>query len=284
VAVSFEPDDRVVAAVNELHRELRVVPFDHIASWAGGIRVDAMHIFDPSLRHRYSDAVRDLVHFIEEIRFEIAFGALLVWDWEARRSSDEGSDLPPTPMPVEALALLAGFMAEPPTPVEVFRDPHFEMSGNRVLSLWVAGQMLDSAMYRSIAALDRLAIILWVRAGRELSDESYPAFRTQSLGKLNDFYVGDAWDELRGLLEHPIWSLAKDLRDVYTHRHRYGADLLGTTDVLYDDESEGFPTAIAARLSMDEHLAILRAFYDLVLRPAIRLTGEVVGPPPGEDA
>jgi hypothetical protein len=169
-------------------------------------------------------------------------------------------------------------MTEPPPPTRLFHDPYQIMSGSRVLSQWLAGQLLDSALFRSIAALDRLAIVLRARAGMPIGSWS-PAFREKELDALAPAYPVPEWQELYALLENPIWGLTKGMRDGFTHRQRVPADLHGTTNVAVDF---GSMRGIRERLSSDEHLAVIRAFYSLILKPAVELTGAILGRPAGE--
>jgi hypothetical protein len=147
---SFEPHSRAAIEVDELYRgELSPPSIERITEWAGGERMDEWYIADDELRLRFCDALIDIARFIEEIRFEIAFGALLIWDWDARLA--DGDVAKPEqahagmPIPIEALALITSYMTEPPPPTRLVQDPYQTMSGSRVLSQWLAGQVFDMA-------------------------------------------------------------------------------------------------------------------------------------------
>jgi hypothetical protein len=114
----------------------------------------------------YAEACIDLHRLTEEIRFEGALAVLLLVDYRIKRDRGEAPRIEETmTIPLEAGALLRGYFRDPPPPSQFFREPHAKMSGSRVLSRWLAAQLLDSALYRAVAATDRLAVLLQARAG-----------------------------------------------------------------------------------------------------------------------
>jgi hypothetical protein len=77
-------------------------------------------------------------------------------------------------MPEEAKALLERYLREPPDPARLFSSPHESISGHRYLSDWLAGQLLDGALFRSVGVCDRVAIMLWARAGLPIPNRQGP--------------------------------------------------------------------------------------------------------------
>ena len=83
------------------------------------------------------------------------------------------------------------------------------MSGSRIVSRWLAAQLLDSAIYRAIAATDRLAVLLHASAGvaftrTKAGEALYPAFTSDDLQKLNPCYgTRPEWRDLRELAVNP---------------------------------------------------------------------------------
>ena len=242
--------------------------------------VDKHRILDnpPPLLRPYVDAYIDLHRLLEEIRFEVALAWLLIED---RRVKVERGELArpalPRLIPMEALALPQRYMREPPAPTELFADPYAGISGNRVLGDWFAAQLLDSALFRSVAVCDRLAILLWVRAGREIPTtkrgrEHHPAFTPRHLDVLvRDYGEQAEWASLRALADNELFTFTKELRDGFTHSRRLVSELHGEPIVAYAME------APKRGVDADEHRALALAFYDVILRPAIGLGGVLLG-------
>lgn len=174
---------------------------------------------------------------------------------------------------MESIALLQRYMREPPSPPELFSSPYEQISGNRVLGDWVAAQLLDSALFRSIAACDRLAILLWLRAGRSLGATKggrlrHPSFTRGYLDVLAaDYGARSEWDELRKLSENERFAISKELRDGFTHSRRFASELHGEQVVSY---AGGSPMRA---LDAGDHQALALAFYNVILRPAVELVG-----------
>ncbi len=239
----------------------------------------------------YVDSYIDLYRLLEEIRFELALAALLLDDYSRKLARGEApprheSELP-MPLPAESIALLLRFMREPPNPAELFTQPYSELAGHRILSDWFAGQLLDSVLVRAVAACDRLATLLWTRVEEPIrttkaGKSHYPAFRREALKELAPHYrEAEAWPDLLELTDHELFAYAKDLRDDFTHARRVPSLLHGEQFTVFAQDGEGIEG-----LDAEDHLAIGVAFYNEVIRAAIRLTGELLAtktkpPPPG---
>lgn len=102
----------------------------------------------------------------------IVAAVLYIADFEGRRG-DATEDVHLAPLrkigiPIEVIATLQAYAAPPSDPITLLHKPDTKLAGDRVLSLWFAGQLLDSALFRSVAVLDRLATLLWCASGRPL--------------------------------------------------------------------------------------------------------------------
>lgn len=174
----------------------------------------------------------------------------------------------------EVAAVALRYARETPSAMTLFRDPQTRMSGGRVVGTWFAGQLLDSALVRGIAACDRLATLLWARASLPVP-ERHPAFRPRYLDRLEPLYGHHrAWRVLRALEQGETWAFAKDVRDRFTHARRDRPALHGERLGAYFDEP-------ASRgLDGYEHFAVAAAFYDSVLRRAVRVTERLLRGPP----
>jgi hypothetical protein len=84
------------------------------------------------------------------------------------------------------------------------------------------------------------------------------------------------WARLEDILHHPIYTFVKDTRDGFTHQRRQHSQLHGRGSVAYGvrDAHDSFRTVRG--LEGSEHLAVLLAAYNLVLKPAIAVTADCV--------
>jgi hypothetical protein len=287
--MTFELDPEAVGDASDLYwNELRAIAFsDGFSAWfmersQSGTTLREETI--PLLVRAYVDAQTDLRRLLEEIRFEAAFACLLLRDYREKRERGEAPRPEPSPLPVGVLdaeveAVLARYMREPPSPADFLRSPHEEIAGQRILSRWFAGQLLDSALVREVAASDRLATLLWTRAGLPLrvtkkGREARPAFTPDELRELNEFYEHrPEWPQLRALAANELFTFAKGLRDDWTHGRRLVSELHGEEYRSYGNEPG------VAGVDAAEHLAIVLAIYDAILRPAVEITGELLAEP-----
>jgi hypothetical protein len=287
--MSFEPDPEAVQDATSLYRsELRQIDFsDGFSAWFTErfeSRATLTEESMPTLVRAYVDAQTDLHRLLEEIRFEASFACLLLRDYREKRERGEAPVQEPSPLPLGALdaetsAVLARYMREPPSPADFLRSPHEKIAGRRILSRWFAGQLLDSALVREVAAADRLATLLWTRAELPLrvtkkGREHRPAFTPEELRELNGFYEHrPESSQLRELAANKLFAFAKGLRDDWTHGRRLISELHGEEYRSYGNE----PGVLAVDAA--DHLGIVLAIYDAILRPAVGLTGELLADP-----
>ncbi len=108
-------------------------------------------------------------------------------------------------------------------------------------------------------------------------EERWPAFTPERLRELNPSYgERPEWPELRALATHKLFTFAKGLRDDFTHARRLVSELHGE-----EYRSYGRELPVAA-VDWGDHLAIVLAIYDVILRPAVRLTGELLSQTPAQ--
>jgi hypothetical protein len=242
-------------------------------------------------RELYSDSLFDLHRLLEEIRFEIAFARMLTADYRAHRQSEaqpsEGSngfDLSPS---IEILAVLSSHTSPPPSPSLLTRDLHHAMSGDRHLSRWLAGQLLDSALLRTLSALDRVATMLHIRAGlniptRKDGSPRLPAFGKEELRAIRlAFADHEALQELRALAAHDLYRFVKRYRDGTVHHRRWPSELHGEATLAYWDAGAPRtgthpPERRYEGLTAAEHVAMTLATWNLVLLPAVHAGGRLL--------
>jgi hypothetical protein len=136
-------------------------------------------------RDVHGAVLADLHALVEEMQFEIAFGSMIMADFDAAVAAgtttpnepDASNPLAQLGMLIEHLAVLKHYSAPTPSPARLFDDPYEHMAGHRVLGTWLAAQLFDSAWHRGMSALDRLATLLWTRAEPQIQpDQQYPSF------------------------------------------------------------------------------------------------------------
>lgn len=235
------------------------------------------------LRDIFAETITDLADLIDEIRFSGALAALLIADHTLQQREaeldDDRAQARENALPVEAMALLRNYFAAMPMPATLFEDPHTPMAGQRVLSRWFAGQLIDSALFRLVAGLDRLAVLLTSAAGKRFAVGKdglrYPAFRAGDLEKLKSAYPEALWEKVRALTDHPLFKFLMDARNGFTHSRRLYSELHGHYRIVYgvpDIAGEERDLSVQEGIDPAMHLAVLLATYNEILRPAIGLT------------
>lgn len=238
----------------------------------------------------YADTILDLHELMDELRFEASLGALFIFDHQLRlkRGELEANDPHDELLPgmkvstgqlgvsVEAMALMAAYCVPPPSAHDLFTNPYQHLSGHRVLGCWFAGQLFDAAATRFLAALDRIAILLWVAAGRDLNPDRYPAFRAATLKMLASHYSSRVgWAELIALTDSEMFSFVKGWRDRFVHRRRQMSELHQGKVVVHHVDAGGNNVRIKG-VDPETHLAIVIGAYKGVLVPAIDLSIKVL--------
>lgn len=200
MAFAFDPE--AIADAREHEVESYCVPdFDGLSDVVVAYPENELQLIgDTDLRRTYTDALIDLHRLVDEYRFEALLALTLLRDYVIKRDRGEApvvtlgpnTLLDTLPMAAEVVVVLKRYAVEPPSADELFNNPHQQIAGARMLSRWFAGQMIDSAVYRGIAACDRLAILLRCQAGLPIETRGdrrhQPAFTRDSLRKLDPTY------------------------------------------------------------------------------------------------
>ena len=287
--------DQHIGATWKMGREARARAYDllsgHLAmanleGFTSPLMPGKSYLQDPLLREAYAEVLVDFHDLLEEIQFHVMFGAMILTETEeALRDGRASKNEPPSGlttitdfgMPVEASALLAPFERQVPPPCELFDTPYQHISGGRILSTWFAGQLFDSAIVRSIAALDRLAILLWLYAGRPVptvrGKPHAPSFSGHWLKQMSSHYscCTSSWPQLIGYADNPLLMFVKGFRDGFVHRKRMPSALHGETKTSYSASNR-----VSTGLNPRDHEALAVAFYAAVVREVATLIGKVM--------
>jgi hypothetical protein len=268
-----------------------------VVGWSNGILTDVGQkpvMADRASREFYSDALFDLIRLLEEVRFEIAFAAMLAADYRARNPVDEpevqhldedGTVIEMT-LSIEILAVLSPSAPPPPSPSLLASDLHRDILGGRHLSRWLAGQLLDSAIVRAISALDRMATMLHVRAGLPVArfkdgTPKLPAFGTDTLRAMNFAYQGHhAWEDLRAVTRDDAYKFVRRYRNNNVHQRRWPSELHGEKTLSYWDagaphEDGPQPERRYEGLTAQESINLAIGTWNQILRPAIHAGGRL---------
>jgi hypothetical protein len=289
--VTFTFDPEAIAAASELEHEHFPVPnFGGLSDLVMDYPENPLRVIPDSELHRtYFDALNDLHLLVEEYRFSALLAVTLLRDYSLKR---ERGDAPPTPgavdarfdnmaWPVEVVAVMRGYATEPPNAAELFEDPHQQMSGNRILSRWFAAQLIDSALYRGIAACDRMAILLRCQAGLPVKvtskgERRQPSFSKSHLKALNSSYATTpVWKRLVDLATSPLFEFVRQERNGFTHERRRPSELHGERAIVYGSQGSG-PEETVFPLDAASHYALAPAFYNEVLCKALAMTRELI--------
>lgn len=284
----FEIDPEAVAdAINEELEHFALPDYTHLSDVVFDYPENTARVIgDPDLRTTYIDALVDLQHLVEEYRFESLLALTLMRDYvlkrdrgEAPASSSIDPELDALGVPAVVMAVLGGYASRPPSPSELFSDPHQQITKQRILSRWFAAQLIDSALYRGVAACDRVAILLRCQASLPVArtrrgDRRQPSFSSADLAELDRAYAECAdWEKLRGLAVHDLYQFVKQERNGFTHERRRPSELHGERRMAYGPMGE---EVLVQGMDAQTHYAMAPAFYNLVLLPAIKIAGDAI--------
>lgn len=229
----------------------------------------------------YADALYDMSRLIDELRFEASLAAVYIIDLREKISPNERADgKPPAPfsIPGIALSLLSPRLMDKPLLTQFFSEPAAPLAGHRVLAGWFTAQLIDSALMRSIAALDCIAILLWSAAGRSFERDSednllLPAFCPIDMKFIDSEYGSKpAWPRLYQLTGHSCLQVVRPYNRGFVHRRRMPMQLHGGPEpsVIFGGE-DAAPT-----VSVQDQLTMVVDFYRDVLCVATNLADEIL--------
>lgn len=258
--------------------ELHEPDLEPIVNWISINSIDA----SPPHRHsdRFAEAVVELQRLLEEFRFEVGVGAMYAYGVRGELTDlhkKHTTGMAATGMPRTVMALLAPDIQKTPPPLALLREPTLIMSGNRVLGGWWAAQQLDSALIRGMASLDRLAVLLYCAADKDIGDKA-PAFRLGWLREVKMWEHQGEWEALLNLVESEFFKWVTDfVRNGFVHRSRAPLELHGDHTTIRPAELDA-STEVFEGITADTHLAIPRALYGNIILEACRLTGALIAP------
>lgn len=287
----IEIDAQAIADAHEMeHQDYASPDYDGFSDLVMEYPENELQVIsDPDLHRTYIDALTDLHLLIDEYRFEALLALTILRDYVIKRDRGDAPTVKGSgheqfdamPWPAEVVVVAKRYAVEPPNAAELFEQPHQQIAGGRILSRWFAAQMVDSALYRGIAACDRLAILLRCRAELPVEtsrrgDRRQPSFGRGSLSELDAAYQDRAeWSDLRALAENKLFDFIKQERNGFTHQRRRPSELHGERAIIYRGTGDK-PEEIVPAMDAQTHYALAPAFYNEVLRPAVELTRKIV--------
>lgn len=147
-----------------------------------------------------------------------------------------------------------------------YTDLEERLSGGATVAGWVLQMMVDNAVGRSIALLDRLARLAAVGAGVEF-DNKKVYFRSHKLNAIREVVGADLGDPFVALAESEEVSFLLGYRDDLSHTLRPTSWVAGAppTDGFVDDRGTRHRSD-GTRWGADEMAAVAIASYDVVAR------------------
>jgi hypothetical protein len=289
--MDFEFDSQALIDARRLEHEHYEVPsFDGLSDVAMDYPENQLRVLDdPELQRTYLDALMDLHLLVDEYRFSALLAVTLLRDYVLKRDRGDAPELhlsgepriDQLPWPAEAVVVMQGYAREPPSASELFDDPHQQISGGRILSRWFAAQLIDSALYRGIAACDRMAILLRCQARLPVEltrrgERRQPSFTLRALTELEHVYSRlPGWDVLIELSGHPLFDFVKELRNGFTHERRRPSELHGERPIAYGSRGPG-EEEIVGVLGAEDHYLLAPAFYNEVMVKTLDATRLVI--------
>jgi hypothetical protein len=135
-------------------------------------------------------------------------------------------------MPSSALLLLRGFIKDADR--ALYRDLTEPRQGGTVAG-WIFHMMIDSSLYRTFAALDRLAHVLWNVAGLPRQDgrgkEIRVYFRPGKVKEIDTAINNAHTQEIVKIASGPLMEFLTGYRNRYTHKAKAYSKIAGTLPV-----------------------------------------------------
>lgn len=178
--------------------------------------------------------VLDIDELITEVRWHLAQALLLMkTQVHILHIGEDDDEFTIDEMPSKVHLLLRGFIRQPDR--VLYTDLAESRRGGTVAG-WIYHIMIDSSIYRSIAALDRIAHILWYAA--ELPKEQI-YFRSKKVKKLDKTFNCVESNKLLKIAESPLLKFIIDYRDGLTHDAKAYSRLAGIPPVDVWETSDG---------------------------------------------
>jgi hypothetical protein len=196
--------------------------------------------------------VTDIDDLVAQIRWHLGHALLLMDSLPdiLKAGEDDDDIIKDLGIPTGAQLLLRGHISDAN---RVLYDDLSTPRRGGTVGGWVFHMMVDSAVYRAVSALDRLATLLWYAA--ELPVEPI-YFRSGKLKKLHAAICCDETAHLLKIAEGKLLNLIIDYRDGLTHRTKAYSRASGFTpserwkdkngrQVIWDDKAWDVETLFA---------------------------------------
>lgn len=266
------------AAISRVYYEhLRQPNLSALSSWIASS--DFGRLPDRPNVALYGDVMLDLTRLIEEFRFEMAAGAMYSIGLESeleKLSATQADGFAALGMPSSVRAVLSGYAAPVPLPLELLMNPAMSIPGTHLLGGWWAAQLFDSALVRGLSAMDRLAALLCCVDGGKVNPDWPPAMRPKTLSSLVRWKDSNEVAELRKLITGEIYDFVLTMRDSLVHRRRKPMVLHGD-HITFRTRDDGVEERVTG-ITSDDQLALGLAFYNDTLVPACALVGRMIAP------
>jgi hypothetical protein len=279
----WTPSQRAVARAQQIYLEdLPAIDLVDLTGWLTVQLQGGANDNHPDCRV-YADALYDMSRLIDELRFETSLAAVYIMelgDQPSIREHNRDQLAGAFRVPGTAIALLSPQLGDKPFVAQLFSEPITPLAGHRVLAGWFSAQLLDSALIRSVATLDCVAILLFSASGRPFAVDGHndlllPSFCAGDLELMVPCYGSHpAWPGLYQLTEHSSFQMARAYRHGFIHRRRVPTELHGGAEAIV---SFGGESSMPVLGKLDQ-LSMVRDFYCGVLHVATRLAGELLRP------
>jgi hypothetical protein len=227
----------------------------------------------------FQDSFSEIVNLMEESRLLASLAAAYLQDLDESFQRFRESQVQIS-MSGKVGALLAGYIDFNHPPSMLFSSPQRHISKNRLMGTWFAGTLIDSAIIRQIAIVDRILAILVsvlnlpIERFKDSGELIYPSANPKTLQKLSSHLSSEDSSKFLDILVNENFKTLKDFRDRFVHRHRVETQLHG--DFFYkirDDSPELF-----RGLDSDHHLALTLYAHREVILPLIELSRNYLNP------
>ena len=179
-------------------------------------------------------AVVDVDDLVAQSRWHLGQALLLMEMCPVILEKEEGGDeidrmMKEVGMPSSAMLLLRGFIKDADR--ALYRDLTEPRQGGTVAG-WIFHMMIDSSLYRTFAALDRLAHVLWNVAGLPRQDgrgkEIRVYFRPGKVKEIDAAINNAHTREMVKIAGAPLMELLIGYRNRYTHTAKAYSNIAGT--------------------------------------------------------
>lgn len=165
----------------------------------------------------------DVDDLSSQIRWHLGQALLLMELHPEIRAAGQDDELPMSQirMPSAAQLLLRGYVAQ--ANQVLFQDLSQNWRGGTAAG-WIFHMMIDSAVYRALSALDRLAVLAWYAAG--LPEERI-YFRSRKIARVDRALSSPDSKALLGIAERPVLELITSYRDGFSHTQKAYSRIAG---------------------------------------------------------